>query len=217
MPSRRGAAAALIGGSLLAAVCNVALPRESDDGAFLDRIASSDTWPWLHAGLVVAVLLIVVGLYGLIVDLRTAAPATTAAASGLTTLGAGLMVSALAIAGVALRKAADNFAGAIESDRAATFFSAISFDRLSYALFGAAALVLLGAVPVLLGTALWSDQRRGVGALGVAAGVAGVIAGIVQLTAEMNTSTLYLAASLAVTAWSLAVGVMLWRGEPLED
>jgi predicted ferric reductase len=215
---RRGLAASLIVGSLLALACNVALPRESDDGRYITRIASSDSWPWLHAALIVAVLLIVLGLYGLAAELRERLPMITIVGSGMVTLGGGLMVSALAIAGVALRKASDNFVGAIPIDRPATFFSAVSFDRLSYALFGAAAVVLLGVVPIILGEGLWMTERRAVGALGVGAGVAGVVAGIVQLTAEMDTSLLYLVASLAVTVWTLALGVALWRsGQPLSD
>jgi hypothetical protein len=203
---------AVILGSILAAACNLALPHEDDDLEFIERVARSDAWPWLHTGLFVAVLLILVGLNGLVSVVRTNQPTPASLASGALLVGGALMLSGLAVAGVALRKAADNFAVAIEQDRAGSFFSALGFDRLSYALYAAAGVVLLGIAPVVLGWALWQDGRsRALAAGGVVAGVLGIVAGLVQLTAEVDTFVLYLCASLAVTVWSLAVGALLWR------
>ena len=84
---------------------------------------------------------------------------------------------------------------------------------MAYGLFAAAGVVLLGVAPVLLSAALYrSGGHRALAFGGVIAGILGVVAGFLQLTAEVDTFAIYLAASLAVTAWSLAVGVMLWAG-----
>ena len=203
---------ALIVGSLLGAACNLALPRESDDARLIERVGTSDLWTWLHAGLLVSVLLVLVGLHALTRLVAREDSGLASLAAGALVIGGTLMLCALAVAGVALRKSADNFIQAAPEDYVATFFVALGFDRLAYGLFAAAGVVLLGVAPVLLSVALYrSGGHRALAFGGVVAGVLGAIAGFVQLTAEANTFVIYLAASLAVTVWSLAVGVMLWR------
>ena len=125
-------------GSLLAAGLNLALPHDDDPHRFVALVAESDVWGLLHAGLVVAVLLVAAGLHGVLDATGADGPRRTGLGDGALWVGTGLMLAGLLVAGVAMEKAADDFVGAIPEDRAATFFSVVSFDRLSYALFAGA-------------------------------------------------------------------------------
>ena len=193
-------------GSLLAAGLNLALPHDDDPHRFVALVAESDVWGLLHAGLVVAVLLVAAGLHGVLDATGADGPRRTGLGDGALWVGTGLMLAGLLVAGVAMEKAADDFVGAIPEDRAATFFSVVSFDRLSYALFAGAAVVLLGLVPILLGAALRRDHPV-LGLTGLAAGGLAAVVGLAELVVrDVDTSLLYLAGSLAVTLWCLAVG-----------
>ena len=208
---RRIAGICTVVGGLLAIGCNIALPHDDDDFRFVEEIGRSDSWPWLHAGLFLGVLLLLVGLHALVQEVRAERPELASLATGALLVGGTLMLSALAVAGSAQRKAADNvlFVGP-GRDLSGSFFSALGFDRLAYALFAAAAVTLLGAVPLATGAAL----LRRIPALGVAglvAGALGVVTGFVQLVAEVDTFALYLVTSVCVTLWAMAAGVWLVR------
>ena len=113
---RRLQGSALIVGSLLAAACNLALPRASDDARLIERVGTSDIWAGLHAGLFVAVLLILVGWHGLATLLSRRESGLAYLATGALVIGGTLMLCALAVAGVAPRKSADNFLKAVPED-----------------------------------------------------------------------------------------------------
>ena len=208
----------LVAGSLLALVCNVALPHDQDDFAFVQLVARSDAWPWLHAGLFVAVLLVVTGLLGVAAVALAAGTPLRSIANGALLIGSSLMLTGLVTAGVALRKAADNTVMVLETqgsgpDLSGSFFSALGFDRLSYALYGGAAIVLLGVVPMAIGVGMYQFLgQRLLGAFGVLAGALSAVTGFVQLVAETSTRNLFLVASIATTAWVMVTGALLVRG-----
>jgi hypothetical protein len=210
---RRIAGTCMVVGGLLALGCNIALPHDDDDFRFVEEIGRSNSWPWLHAGLFVGVLLLLVGLHALVQEVRAERPELASLATGALLVGGTLMLAALAVAGSAQRKAADNmlFVGR-GPDLSGSFFSALGFDRLAYALFAAASVTLLGTVPLATGAAL---LRRvpALGITGLIAGALGVVTGLVQLVAEVDTFALYLVTSVCVTLWAMAAGAWLVRGQ----
>jgi hypothetical protein len=95
-----------------------------------------------------------------------------------------------------------------------SFFSALGFDRLSYGLYAAAAILLLGVLPIAIGLGLLRGGRRSVGVLGVIAGTLSVATGVVEFTLEVGTFELYLVSSVAVTAWVIVSGLCLLKDTP---
>ena len=205
----RAAGACLVAGALLTGALNLLLPHDDDDLAFIELVAASDEWRWLHAGLVVGALLVVGGLHGVLASVRSAIPRLASLGEGALWVGAGLLLSGLVVAGVSMDKAADNFVAAVPEDRSAVFFQAVGFDRLSYALYAAAFVTLLGAVPVVAGVGLWRSREPALGIGGVVSGVAGASAGFAELVVrDVDTNAIATAASTLVILWCLVVGAV---------
>ena len=213
---RPGGALAISGGIVLA-IINVVLPSEDEDVDHFVRVARSNSWPYLHLGLILGVFVTVAGLWLIARALGPRSVWHDFTAMGLAS-GGTLMVLGAAVAGVAVRKQADEWLVAVPEHNVATFFSAMTADHIAYAIFGVALLVLVGLVPILIAVLMLRTDRplRALAAGGVVVGALGVVAGLVQLTAELDTSLIATAGPAAVLLWIIITGAVMLRRAPAE-
>ena len=196
----------LISGSLVTGVLNLLLPHDDDDQAFFELVAGSEAWRWLHAGLVVGAVLVVVGLHGALRSTREVIPRLAPLGEGALWVGTTLLLAGLVVAGLAMDRAADDVVAAPAHDRSAAFFQAVGFDRLSYALYAAAFVTLLGAVPVVLGIGLRRSEPA-LGHTGVIVGSASAATGFLELVVRgTDTNAAATVASSLVILWCLVLG-----------
>ena len=202
----RSTGVCLLAGGAVAAFVNVALPHDDNDLAMVTLVAESETWALLHAALFVAVLLLLAGLRGVLDALRPSR--LEGVTEGALWVGGGLLLAAVVVAGVAMDKAADNFVAVARTpDGSGAFFQALGFDRLSYALYAASYVVLLGAGTALLGLML-RRTHSGLAAGGIVAGGLAACVGVFELVQrDMDVNLLSVLSASLVIAWVLVIGV----------
>jgi hypothetical protein len=202
---------------IVTATLNLLLPRANAENDYLAKIATSNTWSFLHAGLIIGVISLLVGLLILLRSLSDRARLWRDIAFGAISAGGTVLLLALAVSAAALRKRADAWlpTGDPSTDpfNIPTFLSAETVDHVTWAMYGLAALLLLGLMPLAVGVVLrgnggypgWLSWLSGV------VGLAGIGLGLVQLTAELDTSTAYLVVSIAVIIWTLCLGALMFQ------
>lgn len=206
----------LIGSAVLAVTGNVLHPRSSGDAVEDYRmIAGSITWP-------VATLLIGIALVGLVIGLvpicRSARRETTAgraamldAAGWALLVGGTIGVAQQGVDGVGLPRQAAAFAAVDPEWNAFPYWSTDAVAAVNSSLAVVWYLLVLGAVPVLLAVAYRGPHAPGriVRAGTVVAGVVTAATVVVITVAGPSgvADMVFLAGSLVVTGWFVAVGV----------
>lgn len=209
----------LAAGGCLAVAGNLLHPRFTQDDQvevyravdLSDRLLSADLL------LIASVLLVTAGLVDVSHRLaELGAPALGRLSAGASVVGGALAVLQFAVDGYALKQAAHIFVTAPDdANRFGAFYSTAAVDRVSAAMFSTWTLILLGLVPLLLASAMWSTGTfpRWLSVVGALGGSACAATAIVDIAREdQSTLTIvFLAGSLLVTVWIIATGVVLLR------
>jgi hypothetical protein len=182
----------------------------SDPAAFLGMVSSNDHWILCHFVQAAGALLVAMGFVDRGVSGATGSSSRLRmfAIAGMT-----LAIAGLAIDGAGFKNIANAWAAA---PRPQALMLAAAFQEnllLQRAVIDAAAVLLFGFSPVLAGIAI--SHRHGgklAGRTGIAVGgVAIALGSAALLQAPLPLLPWYRLIALAVAAWSIWTGVVLWR------
>ena len=223
--SQRLSAVLLVLGAGLGLVGNALHPHTAaaDATAPVRAIAQSGAWVGIHLVIIVAVLLVIGGLVGL-AHLLADGPAGPLARLGLAAalLGGAVVCVSTAIDGFALRALARAWAEAPAAEAATALRVAAAVQAAAFGVWSIGMLVFFGAAFGCFGAAATASGRfpGWFGWPAVAGGAGAAAAGLLQLVSggEVQAAeTLFLAASLLLTLWAFALGVLLWRAPAVAD
>lgn len=210
--ARRFQGALLLGAAALAVAGNLLHPRASDDGIETYRlIAGSIAWPISTLLIGAALLGLVIGLVPICRSARDAATggraATLDAAGRILVVGGTIGIAQQAVDGVGLPRQAAAFAAAETEWSAFPYWSADAVSAVNSSLAVTWYLLVLGIFPVLLAIA-YRGPGRVLRAVAAAGGVLTAVTVAVITLGGGNgvTDLLFLAGSLVVTGWFVAVG-----------
>ncbi len=221
---QRISGALLIAGAVIGSIGNALHPHSAspDPAATVQAIAQNGAWVAIHLAIIVAILLIIGGLVGLAEDLRGSF-AEPLARLGLAAalLGGAIVTVSTALDGFGGKALAAAVADAPAPEAATALRIAIAANDYQLGLWSIAMLVFFGAAFACFGGAILASRQLpawfGWVALVGAAGSA--IAALLQIAANgevQAAETIFLASSIVLTVWTLAVGVRLWRGPALD-
>ncbi len=221
---QRISGALLIAGAVIGSIGNALHPHSAspDPAATVQAIAQNGAWVAIHLAIIVAILLIIGGLVGLAEDLRGSF-AEPLARLGLAAalLGGAIVTVSTALDGFGRKALAVALADAPAPEAATALRIAIAANDVHFGLWSIAMLVFFGVTFACFGGAIIASRRFpgwfGWVALVGAAGSA--IAALLQIAANgevQAAETIFLASSIVLTVWTLAVGVRLWRGPALD-
>jgi hypothetical protein len=222
MGSLRVSAFLLLAAAVIGMIGNVLHPHtvDTDVQATLRGIAESETWVWIHATIVLAVLFLMGGLVGFAHELEATAGGAVARLANASSLVGGIFVCvSTAIDGFGRKALATNWVAAPPASTDAALQAAIGTQLFDGALWTFGILIFFGFGFVAFGVAARMSGRypAGFGWTAVVAGVVSIVAAALRMTAngdEPTSETLFLASSVAITIWAFVLGVMLWRRAP---
>jgi len=212
--------ALLIAGALIGLVANALHPHTADPdaAATVQAIADNGAWVAIHVAIIVAILLVVGGLVGL-VELLKGTSGGPLAQLGLAAalIGGAVVTVSLAIDGFVMKALAVSSASAPAADAAMALLTSVAAKEVGFGIWSIAMLVLFGAAFACFGVAVsasglfhgWFGWIAVVGAGGSS------VAALLQIGAGREVQaaeTVFLASSVVLTLWDLALGVLLWRG-----
>jgi hypothetical protein len=210
---RMGAISAMVG-AILALVLNVLHPRpssfEDQVGETLRVVAASDAWIPIHLGIILAVLMIVLGLFAVARSMK-GGPAEGLARLALRSLPISTPVALLTLAvdTYATKAVADAVGDQVGSPEGAAVV------HIGWSLFMMFIITFLGVTPFLFGLAVGSDPRypTALGYGGVILGAAAVVNGVdgVLGGGSGRFFVVFTVISGLLTLWVLALGVLLGR------
>ncbi|MEP7041351.1 MAG: DUF4386 family protein [Chloroflexota bacterium] len=221
---QRISGALLIAGAVLGTIGNALHPHTAspDPAATVQAIAQNGAWVAIHLAIIVAILLIIGGLVGLAEEFRESS-AEPLARLGLATalIGGTVVTVSTALDGFGRKALAVALAEAPASEAATALRIAIAANDAQFGLWSIGMLVFFGATFACFGGAILASRQFpawfGWVALVGAAGSAS--AALLQIAANgqvQAAETIFLASSILLTLWTLAVGVRLWRGPSLD-
>jgi hypothetical protein len=216
----RAGAISAIAGAVFALIVNFFHPRASDPGnaeEFLQTVADSSAWMWIHAGLILALILITGGLAALYRSI-TSEPGASWARLGFVAalVGAAVWLGGAAVDGYALKPAADAWANAMEPEKSAALLVGSALWRVEVAAFFLSTFLYLGVAVTLYGlaVALSDAYPKWLGWVAVVAGVVSAVIGAVEFMQGPSvfwSNILFTLVALIATLWVLAMGVLMWR------
>ena len=213
-----GGRLAVIGG-VLAVVGNVIHPRFNGDPVQAYRdVARSDALVPANLLLIVALLLATVGVMTIAWTLLGGPGRDLARIGSAAALAGGLLgVLQFGVENYAYRQLARAFASADAADRRGAFWATSAVDHVNSAMFSVWSMLFLGLAPLLIGLAMMANRQypSWLSMLGIVGGLICVVVGMVNLVRD-DQSTLnipFLVGSLLVTAWIIASGALLMRGD----
>jgi Domain of unknown function (DUF4386) len=214
---RTGSAAAIVG-ALTLFVGTMLHPMTADPGdaaAAFGEYAADRWWVATHLAQFAGVALMFVGMYALTRSLRDD-PVGWLANLALLVAMAALATAAVlqAVDGVALKIMVDRWAAAPPTQKQSAFEAAFAVRQIEVGVASFTAL-LFGTAIVLLGIALTASARypAWLGWLGVIGGGGTAAGGVLMaFTGFSHAATnLMMPFNLAVLAWMIAAGVLMWR------
>ena len=221
---QRISGALLIAGAVVGAVGNALHPHTADPdaAAALQAIAQNGAWVAIHLAIIVAILLIIGGLVGLAEDLRGSS-AEPLARLGLAAalLGGAIVTVSTALDGFGRKALAVALAEAPAPEAATALRIAIAANDAQFGLWSIAMLVFFGVTFACFGGAIIASRRfpGWFGWIALVGAGGSAIAALLQIAANgevQAAETIFLASSIMLTVWTLAVGVRLWRGPALD-
>jgi hypothetical protein len=224
MPDRvlfRVGAISAVAGAALGLVFNLLHPRDTDSldsiAAELQLVDESGIWVFDHVVLGIAVVLSFLGLIAIAHSITGDAGTSWAMLARASAIASSAMLmTLLAIDGIAMKEIAESFAPVTDIETAAAFVGAAPVVETVRALFTASIGAFFGVTPLLFGAAVVTSDvyPRWLGYVALAAGALGFVTAIIQAFNGLSTVTtlfLFPIASVVFTLWLLYVGVLLWR------
>ena len=221
---QRISGALLIAGAVIGTVGNALHPHSAspDPAATVQAIAQNGAWVAIHLAIIVAILLIIGGLVGLAEDLRGSS-AEPLARLGLAAalLGGAIVTVSTALDGFGRKALAVALAEAPAPEAATALRIAIAANDAQFGLWSIAMLVFFGVTFACFGGAIIASRRfpGWFGWIALVGAGGSAIAALLQIAANgqvQAAETIFLASSIMLTVWTLAVGVRLWRGPALD-
>ena len=221
---QRISGALLIAGAVIGTVGNALHPHSAspDPAATVQAIAQNGAWVAIHLAIIVAILLIIGGLVGLAEELRGSS-AEPLARLGLAAalLGGAIVTVSTALDGFGRKALAVALADAPAPEAATALRIAIAANDAQFGLWSIAMLVFFGVTFACFGGAIIASRRFSgwFGWIALVGAGGSAIAALLQIAANgevQAAETIFLASSIMLTVWTLAVGVRLWRGPSLD-
>ena len=221
---QRISGALLIVGAVIGTIGNALHPHSAspDPAATVQAIAQNGAWVAIHLAIIVAILLIIGGLVGLAEELRGSS-AEPLARLGLAAalLGGAIVTVSTALDGFGRKALAVALAEAPAPEAATALRIAIAANDAQFGLWSIAMLVFFGVTFACFGGAIIASRRfpGWFGWIALVGAGGSAIAALLQIAANgevQAAETIFLASSILLTLWTLAVGVRLWRGPSLD-
>ncbi len=217
----RMSGALFIAGAIIGLVGNALHPHsaEPDAAATLQAIAQDGSWVAMHLAIIVAILLIIGGLVGL-AELLKDTPGGSLARLGLAgaLLGGAVVTVGVAIDGFGQKVLALSVAAAPAAESATALRIAVAVRETDFGIWSIGMLVFFGATFACFGGAVTASRRfpGWFGYIAVVGAGGSAVAAVLQIAASgevQAAETTFLASSLLLTLWTLALGVWMWRGQ----
>ena len=221
---QRISGALLIAGAVIGTVGNALHPHSAspDPAATVQAIAQNGAWVAIHLAIIVAILLIIGGLVGLAEELRGSS-AEPLARLGLAAalLGGAIVTVSTALDGFGRKALAVALAEAPAPEAATALRIAIAANDAQFGIWSIGMLVFFGATFACFGGAIIASRRfpGWFGWIALVGAGGSAIAALLQIAANgevQAAESIFLASSIMLTVWTLAVGVRLWRGPALD-
>ena len=221
---QRISGALLISGAVIGTIGNALHPHSAspDPAATVQAIAQNGAWVAIHLAIIVAILLIIGGLVGLAEEFR-ASSAEPLARLGLAAalIGGAVVTVNFALDGFGRKAQAVAVADAPASEAATALRIAITANDAQQGLWSMAMLVFFGVTFACFGGAIIASRRfpGWFGWIALVGAGGSAIAALLQIAANgevQAAETIFLASSILLILWTLAVGVRLWRGPALD-
>jgi hypothetical protein len=212
--------ALFIVGAVIGFVGNALHPHTADPdaAATVQAIAQNGAWVGIHLAIIVAILLIIGGLVGLAEQMRgTSAGPLAALGLAAAVLGGAVVTVSLAIDGFVMKALAIALAGAPAAEAATSLRIATAVKDVDFGIWSIGMLVFFGAAFVCFGIAVTASRRYPgwFGWIAVLGAGGSAVAALLQIAASAEVQaaeTIFLASSVLLTLWTLALGVLMWRG-----
>jgi hypothetical protein len=216
--------ALLIVGSLLGLVGNALHPHVAnvDAAAVVRAIGDNGAWVAIHLAIIVAILLIIGGLIGLSDELA-GTPGELLARLGLgaALLGGAVVTVSSAIDGFVMKALAISLAGGAGGGPATALQIAIAVKTVDFGIWSIGILAFFGATFGCFGFAILASRRYPAryGWVPIVGAAGSSVAALLQIALNGESQaaeSIFLASSLLLTLWTLALGARLWRrGAPV--
>ena len=214
-----------LAGAAIAVVANLLHPRVTGTGptARFEAIAASSSWNLIHYLGGLSIFLLLAGFIAFARYLE-GRPGHEWARLGLAAavVGVGVGVVLIAIDGLALKLAVDEWAAAGRPTSGDVFVGATIIEHISTGLFNVFNGVLIGAAPIAAGIATIRSRVFPVwmGALAVIGGLGGLTVDLVQSLGGAENflgNVVFPLSALLVTLWAIAAMLMILRGTQEEE
>ncbi len=220
---QRISGALLIDGAVIGTIGNALHPHtaDPDSAATVQAIAQNGAWVAIHLAIIVAILLIIGGLVGLAEEFRESS-AEPLARLGLAAalIGGAVVTVSAALDGFGRKALAVALAEAPVPEATTALRIAITANDVHFGIWSIAMLVFFGVTFACFGGAIIASRRfpGWLGWIALVGAGGSAIAALLQIAANgevQAAETIFLASSIVLTVWTLAVGVRLWRGPSL--
>ncbi len=214
-----------VAGSVLGAVGNALHPHVAnpDSEAVVRSIAENGAWIAIHLAIIVAILMVIGGLVGL-ADQLQATPGHDLARLGVgaALIGGAVVTVSTSIDGFAMKVLALTAGKATGSDAAGALRVATAAQSVDFGIWSIGMLVFFGISFGCLGAAVVASRRMPAryGWIAIIGALGSTVAALLQITSVgelQDAESLFLASSMLLTIWALALGVRMWRGRSSGD
>jgi hypothetical protein len=227
LPWHRLSGALFISGALIGVVGNALHPHTADlDGAAtVQAIAGNGAWVAIHLAIIVAILLIIGGLVGMAEEM-TETSGEPLARLGLAAalLGGAVVTVSSAIDGFVMKALAVSSASVAAQDAGLALRISIALKEVDFGIWSIGILAFFGVAFACFGGSVIRSQRYPgwFGGIAVVGAAGSAVAALLQIAASGEVQAaeiLFFASSLVLTLWTLALGILMWRGyaDPVTD
>lgn len=213
-----GGLAAILG-SLLGMIGNLVHPSTTGHtaGSVAHIIAQSTSWTPIHLTIVVGLILMLGGLFGITQSIKGGL-AGAFARFGYGAAIAGITVGVLLVTldGLAAKHLADAWASAPTSEKTMALLLVNSEEIFNFAIASLFNILFAGVTYILLGLAVWLSRiyPRWLGWVAIICGIGSIIAGGIQAATGESTDTtriLTIIFPTIITLWTALMGILLYR------
>jgi hypothetical protein len=213
--------ALLISGAVIGLVGNALHPHtvNLDGAATIQAIAGNGAWVAIHLAIIVAILLIIGGLVGLAEELEgTSVEPLARLGLAAALLGGAIVTVSSAIDGFVMKALAIASAFDAAPDAAIALRISIAVKEVDFGIWSIGILAFFGVAFACFGGAVAGSPRfpGWFGWIAVVGAGGSAVAALLQIAASgevQAAETIFFVSSLLLTLWTLALGILMWRGQ----